>query len=186
MEDEKIVSLYWDRNEQAIAESAEKYGAYCHTVAWNILANREDAEECVNDTWLRAWAAMPPHRPAVLSAFFGKITRNLSFDRYKKLHREKRGGGQMDLVLEELSECVSGRSDPEAEWQARELTAEIGRFLAALPQEKRYLFILRYWYAESIPELAKRFSASENSVSVSLNRLRKKLKAHLLERGYEL
>ena len=186
MEDERIVSLYWDRNEQAIAETSAKYGAYCRTIAQNILADREDAEECVNDTWMRAWEAMPPHRPAVLSAFLGKITRNLSFDRYKMLHRGKRGGGQTDLVLEELEECVSGQSDPEAQWQAKELAAEIDRFLKTLPREKRYLFILRYWYAESIPAIAKRFAMSENNVSVTLNRIRSKLKAHLTERGYEL
>ena len=186
MEDERIVSLYWARDEQAITETSVKYGAYCHHIAHNILENREDTEECVNDTWLRAWEAMPPHRPGKLSAFLGKITRNLAFDRYRKAHTEKRGGGQIDLVLEELEECVSGRSDPESQLAGKELAAEIDRFLKTLPKEKRYLFILRYWHAESVPALAKRFGMSENNVSVNLNRIRKKLKEHLAGAGYEV
>ena len=186
MEDERIVSLYWDRNEQAISETAAKYGAYCHTVAMNILGDRGDAEECVNDTWLQAWKAMPPHRPGRLAVFLGKITRNLAFDRYKALHRDKRGSGQMNLVLEELEECVSGQSDPESQLAGKELAEEIDRFLKTLPKEKRYLVILRYWNAESIPALAKRFAMSENNVSVTLNRIRKKLKAHLDRAGYEV
>ncbi len=186
MEDERIVSLYWDRNEQAISETAAKYGTYCGAIAKNILADREDADECVNVTWLMAWNTMPPHRPGRLAVFLGKITRNLAFDRYKARHREKRGGGQIDLVLEELEECVSGGSDPEAQWERKELTAEIDRFLKMLPEEKRYLFILRYWNAESVSALAKRFAMSENSVSVTLNRIRKKLKVHLTGAGYEV
>ena len=121
-----------------------------------------------------------------MSAFLGKITRNLAFDRYKRLHREKRGGGQTALVLEELEECVSGREDPEAQWQTKELTAEIDRFIKELPREKRTLFILRYWYAESIPEIAARCAMSENNVSVTLGRIRRQLKAHLAERGYDI
>ena len=108
MEDERIVLLYWDRDEAAISESSMKYGAYCTSIAQNILKNPADAEECVNDTWLHAWNAMPPHRPSLLSTFLGKITRNLSFDLYRKMHRGKRGGSQVDAVLDELEECVSG------------------------------------------------------------------------------
>ncbi len=186
MEDERIVGLFWERNEQALAESEAKYGAYCHAIARNILASREDAEECVNDTWLRAWNAMPPQRPAVLAAFLGKITRNLSFDRYRKLHREKRGGGEISLVLDELEECIPGGEDPEAQLQLKELTAEIARFLSTLSREKRTMFLLRYWYAESIAEIARRLAMSENNVSVSLNRIRTKLRDHLAKGGYDL
>ena len=186
MEDEKIVSLYWERKEQAITESSQKYGTYCHSIARNILQNHSDAEECVNDTWLRAWNAMPPHRPSLLSTFLGKITRNLSFDLYKKLHRQKRGGGQFLLVLDELAECVSGNSDPELVLRERELAEDLNQFLSSLPGEKQHMFILRYWYADSIPTIAKRFAISENNVSVSLNRIRKKLKDYLIERGYDL
>ena len=186
MEDHEIVRLYFMRSEQAIAESQAKYGAYVGAIARNILKTREDAEECVNDTWFHAWNAMPPKKPAVLSAFFGKITRNLAFDRYKLLHREKRGGYGVDLVLDELSEIVSGKDDPEHKAMAAELSGEIGRFLMKLPQEKRYMFILRYWYAMDISEIASRFHVSRDNVSVILSRIRKQLKAYLTERGYDI
>ncbi|HAJ73505.1 MAG TPA: RNA polymerase subunit sigma-70 [Lachnospiraceae bacterium] len=186
MEDTRIVSLYWERNEQAIAESSAKYGRYCHSIAHNILMDDSDAEECVNDTWLRAWNAMPPHRPSVLQTFFGKITRNLSFDRYRRLHRQKRGGGQIELALEELGEIVSGKDDPHFMLIKKELAEEINRFLASLPEEKRMMFVLRYWYAESVSEIAKSCGKSVNNVSVTLSRIRAKLKEHLTERGYDL
>ena len=186
MEDEQIVRLYWDRNEQAIRESSIKYGAYCGSIARNILANEPDVEECVNDTWLNAWRAMPPHRPSVLSTFLGKITRNLAFNLYKKLHRDKRGGHTMDLVLDELEELVSGRDDPEQAALSKALGEEISHFLNTLTVEKQHLFVLRYWYAESIPDIAKRFGMSENNVSVSLSRIRAKLRQYLIGRGYSL
>lgn len=186
MDDERIVQLYWERNESAIAESARKYGAYCTSIARNILLNPADAEECVNDTWLHAWNAMPPHRPSLLSAFLGKITRNLSFDLYKRLHREKRGGYGIDAVLDELAECVSGTDEPEKRREEQELKEEINRFLLALPEEKRCMFILRYWYADGVSEIASRMKTSENRVSVSLSRIRSRLKAHLIERGFDV
>ena len=168
MEDTHIVQMYWDRNETAISESAVKYGTYCTSIAQNILQNPADAEECVNDTWLHAWNAMPPHRPSLLSTFLGKITRNLSFDLYRKMHRKKRGESQMDAVLDELEECVSGKDDIERQ------------------EEKRCMFVLRYWYVDSIGEIAERLGRSENYISVSLNRIRGKLHTHLTERGFEV
>ncbi len=186
MEDEKIVRLYWDRNEQAIEESSKKYGSYCTAIARHILETPGDVEECVNDTWLHAWNAMPPHKPVRLSAFLGKITRNLSFDRYKSLHREKRGGSAVELVLDELEECVSGKDSVEGNYQEKELKEEIGRFLKSLSEEARVQFLLRYWYAESVTEIARRFQKSENQISVNLSRIRKKLKTYLEERGYSL
>lgn len=186
MEDERIVLLYWDRDEAAISESSMKYGAYCTSIAQNILKNPADAEECVNDTWLHAWNAMPPHRPSLLSTFLGKITRNLSFDLYRKMHRKKRGGSQMDTVLDELEECVSGKDDIERQWEMKELIAEINQFLQKLPEEKRCMFVLRYWYVDSIGEIADRLGRSENYVSVTLNRIRGKLHTHLTERGFEV
>ena len=141
MDDEMIVRLYWDRNEQAIRESSDKYGRYCSHIAHNILFDKADEEECVNDTWLHAWNAMPPNRPGVLSVFLGKITRNLCFDRYKKKHSLKRGGHETDLVLDELEDIVSGKDDPEEGLRKKELTADIDRFLDALPEDKRYIFI---------------------------------------------
>ena len=126
MDDERIVQLYWDRNETAITESAVKYGSYCASIAYNILNNMADAEECVNDTWLHAWKAIPPHRPTILSTFLGKITRNLSFDLYRRLHRERRGGSNLDQALDELAECVSGKDNTERQWEVKELIKENG------------------------------------------------------------
>lgn len=186
MDDDRIVQLYWDRNEAAITASSQKYGAYCLAIARNILSDRLDAEECVNDTWLRAWNAMPPHRPSLLAAFLGKITRHLSFDRYKKLHREKRGGHQLDAVLDELAECVSGADDTERQWEEKALIEEINRFLFRLPEDRRYLFIRRYWYADSISQIAGRMNMSVNQVSVILSRLRHRLKDDLIERGFDI
>lgn len=186
MTDIDIINLYWDRNETAITESSGKYGAYCSSIAYNILYNRFDAEECVNDTWLHAWNAMPPQKPSVLSAFLGRITRNLSFDLYKKLHRDKRGGDNIDLVLDELAECVSGGEDPADSYDLAELKKDINLFLDSLTEDKRNMFVLRYWYADSVASIASRFKTSENTVSVTLNRLRKSLKTYLTERGYSL
>ena len=186
MDDAQIVSLYWARDERAISESSGKYGGYCSAIARNILGTEPETEECVNDTWLHAWNAMPPHRPALLSAFLGKITRNLAFNLYKKLHRSKRGGQNIDLVLDELAECVSGGEDPEQAWQASELRREIDRFLSTLPGTKQEMFVLRYWYADSIGEIARQLGTSENNVSVSLSRMRKQLREHLVSRGYDI
>ncbi|MBR6173412.1 MAG: sigma-70 family RNA polymerase sigma factor [Eubacterium sp.] len=186
MEDERIIQLYWDRDEKAIEESSVKYGAYCMHISRNILQTEEDAEECVNDTWLHAWNSLPPQKPSVLSAFLGKLTRNLAFDRYRKLHRKKRGGHSVELVLDELGEIVSGKDDPEGLVQEKELKEAINQFLLELPEEKRVLFIKRYWYSCSISEIAEAMGMSSNSVSVNLNRLRQKLKGFLYERGYEI
>ena len=184
MEDEKIVAMYWDRDEQAIAESKKKYGSYCRTVAHNILFDPEDEEECINDTWLRAWNTIPPQKPALLSVFLGKITRNLAFDVYKKKHRDKRWQGELPLILDELSECLSGKDDLEGKVLADELKKTINEFLATLPENNRYMFILRYWYSESIRDIAKRFRKSENSITVMLSRIRGKLKEYLATMGY--
>ena len=150
MNDKDIIQLYLNRDQRALSATAKKYGKYCTSIAKNILGNNEDAEECVNDTWLHAWNAMPPHRPSLLSTFLGKITRNLSFDLYRKMHRKKRGGSQMDAVLDELEECVSGKDDIERQWEMKELIAEINQFLQKLPEEKRCMFVLRYWYVDSL------------------------------------
>ena len=186
MQDEEIVQLYWDRDEEAIRATVAKYGAYCQTVAKNILEDWTDVEECVNDTWLHAWNAIPPHKPLLLSTFLAKITRNLSFDRYRLLHREKRGNGQIDLVLDELEECISGKDDPEAIMHENALSEEINHFLSSLGKKKRIMFVLRYWHAFSIAEIAERLQTSENNVSVTLNRIRKQLRVTLIERGYDV
>ncbi|MBR2672401.1 MAG: RNA polymerase sigma factor [Oscillospiraceae bacterium] len=186
MEDAQIVGLYWARDERAIDESSGKYGAYCGSIAYNILADRQETEECVNDTWLGAWNSMPPHRPVLLAAFLGRITRNLAFNLYKKLHREKRGGSNIDLVLDELADCVSGGDDPANVINTGDLTGDIDLFLSSLPETKQRMFILRYWYADSIGDIAERLGLSENNVSVTLNRVRKQLRDYLTDRGYDL
>ena len=186
MEDHEIVALYWARDAGAIPATADQYGSYCACIARNILGSPEDAEECVNDTWLRAWNAMPPHRPSLLSAFLGKIVRNLSLDRRRRNAADKRGGGETAAVLDELAQVVSGAGDVEGEAERRELVREIDRFLAALPTEKRRIFLCRYWYLDSVRDIAARTGRTENQVSVALSRTRAKLRRHLRERGFEL
>ena len=186
MDDAKIVQLYWDRNEQAIPATADKYGNYCASIAKNILGNHEDAEECVNDTYLNAWNSMPPHRPSILSTFLGKITRNLSLNRYKHNTADKRGGGQATVVLDEIAEFVSDTDSVEQEIDRKELVKALDDFLDRLPANKKNIFVCRYWYFDSISDIAIRFGITENNVSVTLNRLRLKLHNYLLERGFEL
>lgn len=186
MEDSDILRLYGERNERAIEETSVKYGRYCGKIAMNILHSREDAEECVNDTYLHAWNAIPPKMPQILSAFLGRITRNLSFNRYKSLHADKRGGGEMELILDEIAEIVSDGESAEDEMMRQELSKEIDGFLASLSEEKRGMFIRRYWYSDGVIDIAKRYGKSESTVSVTLNRIRKKLRDYLKERGYDL
>ena len=186
MEDVKIVQLYWDRNESAIRETSNKYGNYCTSIAHNILGDMEDAEECVNDTYLNAWNTMPPHRPNMLSTFLGKITRNLCFNKYKHDHAQKRGGGQITAILDELSECVSGTEDVQAEVEYHDLVKVIDDFLESLSPQKRSMFVCRYWYNDSISEIAKQFHMKENAASMTLRRIRTKLQRYLFERGYEV
>ena len=186
MEDIDIIQLYFDRNEQAIPETAQKYGRYCTTIAVNILGSSEDAEECVNDTYMNTWDSIPPHKPERLSAFLGKIVRNLSINRLSYNTAEKRGGGELSAVLDELAECVSGSESIERELERKELVREIDSFLGALSPLKRSIFICRYWYSDSVADIARRYSMKENAVSMVLSRLRIKLRRHLTERGYEL
>ena len=186
MNDAEIVQLYWDRDERAISATSEKYEHYCAFIARNILGNREDAEECVNDTYMRAWNAMPPHRPGILSTFLGKLTRNAALNRYQHDTAEKRGGGEAPAVLEEIAELVSGTDTVEQEMDRRELVRAIDAFLDSLPADRRRLFICRYWYFDSISDLASRFGITENHASVILSRLRAKLRDYLLTRGFSL
>lgn len=184
MTDNQIIALYWRRSETAISETADKYGAYCRTVADHILHSREDAEECVNDTWLRAWNAIPPQRPARLRMFLAKITRNLAFDKFKAQTAGKRGGGEAELILDELGECVSSGSDTESRFLAQELEETINRFVHTLPERDCDLFVRRYFFVEPIETIAKRYGLSPNHVTVILSRTRQKLKTHLKEEGY--
>lgn len=184
MEDSRIVELYWDRDPQAITHSKEKYGIYCFSVADHILSNWEDSEECVNDTWLHAWNKMPPHRPDALRMFLAKITRRVAFNRFKANSAQKRGGGQMPLILEELVECVSDETDVEDSVIAKELGESIRRFVGALPAREGDIFARRYFFAESVSEIGEKYGLSANYVSVTLSRTRKKLKQHLIKEGF--
>ena len=181
MEDAMIVALYWARDEKAIAETAAKYGAYCHAIAWQILQSREDAEESVNDTWVGAWGSMPPHRPELLSAFLGKITRRVSLKRRRGKGAEKRGGGQPELALDELAECVGATNDEALE--EMELARLIDAFLEALPDTEQRVFVCRYWYLDSIADIAERFGFSESKVKSMLHRTRGRLRACLEKEG---
>ncbi len=183
MDDSKIIDLYWARAQQAIVESENKYGAYCHTVARNILDRAEDAEECVNDTWLRAWNVMPPQRPAVLQAFFGKLTRNLSLDRWRRDRAQKRGGSQVELALEELEDCLAARDRVDEVLDAQTTADLISDFVRRLPGQDRMLFVGRYWYLEDIQTLARRMSMGQSQVKSRLHRIRRRLKTELEKEG---
>lgn len=183
MEDERIIELYWARSEQAIAETAEKYGRYCRTVARNILGDEHDSEECVNDTWLRAWDSIPPAQPPRLRAFLARITRNLALHRAEHRDAQKRGGGQYVQALEELHQCIPAGGDP-AESMA--LTELLERFLAELKPENRRLFLRRYWYMCSIRELAAAEKTGESVVKMRLKRMRQALREYLEKEGITL
>lgn len=184
MDDSEIVKLFSERSEAAIAAAMEKYNSYCMKIAVNILVSREEAEECVNDAFLKAWDMIPPHMPQMLSTFLGKITRNLAINRYRRGLAVKRGNGECALAFEEMSELVSDGSSVESEAERRELVHEINAFLKMLPERKRNIFVCRYWYCDSVSEIAQEFSLSESNVSVILNRTRQKLREYLRKRGY--
>ena len=184
MDDELIVQLYWDRSENAISETDRKYGAYCNSIAYGILQSKEDAEESVNDTYMDAWNSMPPHRPSILSTFLGKITRRISIDRWRTMNRIKRGGGEVTLALEELEQCIAGGQSPEREIEKRELAEAINRFLDLLPAEQRRVFLARYWYMDSIQQIADHFRFSQSKVMSMLFRTRNKLRRQLEKEGY--
>lgn len=184
MDDASIVQLFWDRSEKALKEVAAKYGRFCHKIALNILGISEDAEECVNDTYLSAWNSMPPKRPQVLPPYLGRITKNHALNLYNKKHAEKRGGGNLALVFDELDEVLSGSETADSELFRKELLSLINGFLSDLPKDKRQIFICRYWYADSVKDIAERMHMTENNVSVSLNRMRSGLRKKLEEGGY--
>ena len=185
MEDREIVQLYWDRDERAISESDLKYGPLCRSVAMRVLAVPEDSEECVSDTWLRSWNAIPPRKPDPLGPFLAKITRNLALDRWRRDHAEKRYAGETELALEELEEVVSGES-MEEEVQRRELVRVLNGFLESLSEGERDLFLRRYLAFETLESLAEQSGRSVSGVHKRLVRLREKLREHLQKEGIDL
>ena len=183
MDDQQIIELYWNRSESAITETAARYGRFCYLIAYHILENQEDSDECVNDTYFRVWEAIPPTRPNIFSAFLGKITRNLALNRYAFLTAEKRGGSQILLALEELGDCIPGGKVPEQAAQDRELAEALNRFLKELPAENRKIFLQRYWNLMPVKDIAITYGISQSKVKMSLLRTRNKLKNFLEREG---
>jgi len=183
MEDNRIVELFWARSENAITETSFKYGNYCYAIAYNILFNAEDAEESVNDTYLGAWNSMPPHRPAILSTFLGKITRRVSLNRWRDKNRVKRGDGEMPLVFEELAACIPSVYDVEQTVEANELSKVINDFIGSLSETERNVFIRRYWYFDPLSEICLQFGFSQSKVKSMLHRIRRKLLIFLEKEG---
>lgn len=186
MKDTEIIDLYWARNEQAIVESQLSYGKYCYSIAIHILKDAEDSDECVNDTWLRAWNSMPPNRPDYLNIFLGTITRNLSFDKWKRKNAAKRGNGETSVAIDELIECIPAQNTTEDAVEAAELQRKINEFLHSLPEKECNVFLRRYWYSDEYNEIAKRYGMNLNSVKTSLFRTRGKLRAYLEKEGVVL
>ena len=182
VDDEKIIDLYWARSELAVGETAQKYGNYCYVIANNILRNNEDAEECVSDTYLKAWISIPPERPAMLCSYLGKITRNLSLDKYRRRAAKKRGGDEVALLLDELGDCVPSGGNVEAEYESKLAIEAITSYLLSIDSTSRIIFVRRYWYADSIQAIASHFKMSESKIKSMLFRTRKNLKIHLAKK----
>lgn len=186
MEDKYIVELYWSRDERAIEETKKKYNGYCHSIAYNILCNSEDAEECVNDTYLGAWNSIPPHKPELLSTFLGKITRNLSLKKWRGKTADKRGGGEVALTLDELQECIPASNNIQEALEVKELAELIDTFLRSIPDDERRVFICRYWHMDSIADIGEQFGYGQSKVKMMLSRTRKKLQDKLVKEGVTL
>ena len=183
MDDSMIVTLYWQRSDRAIEETAIKYGSYCRSIAYNLLHDEEDTEECVNDTYLGAWNSMPMNRPDCLAPYLGRITRSLSVSRIRERTRIKRGGGEYALALEELADCLASPDDPERQVEAKELEETIDRFLQNLSDIERNIFLARYWYMAPLEKIAKQAGFSLSKTKSILYRSRQRLLAHLKEEG---
>lgn len=180
MEDEKIITLYWERDENAIRETENKYGKYCYAIAYNILYSREDSDECVNDTWNSAWNAIPPEKPTRLQCFLARITRNIAIDRYRYDRAQKRGA-EVESAIDEYWECIPNEDAPiDDEFVMKQA---INGFLSTLDTRTRVIFMRRYWYSMSVRDIADSMRLSEAHVSVILHRTRNKFKEHLTKEG---
>lgn len=183
MDDSKIIDLFFARSEQAISELSKKYGKLCMHIAENILGNRQDTEECVNDGYLGVWNSIPPQKPNPLKAYVCRIVRNIAINRYHTNTAIKRNS-HYDIALEELENCLFSQQTPENTLHAKELSCLLDRFLTSLDMRSRVMFVRRYWYADSVTDIAKMFKMRPNNVSVQLSRLRSKLKKFLIQEGY--
>ena len=184
MEDEQIVSLYWQRSESAIRETETKYSRYLTKIAYNILSDMEDSRESVNDTYLAAWNSMPPHRPGVLSTYLAKITRRISIDRFRYRTREKRKGSEYEISLSELGDCVSGGNTTEDAVNVKLLADAIGIFLRLQPEEARNAFIGRYYFLDPLKDVAAYCGMTESKCKTVLFRTRQALKEYLIKEGF--
>ena len=184
MEDQEIVALFWQRNESAIEETSKKYGTYCYGIAYRILKNHEDSEESVNDTYIDAWQSMPPHKPALLSAFLGKITRRIAIDKWRVSRAEKRGCGETSFVLDELEECITSENDVDTEIAKRQLAQTVNAFMKTLSESERKVFVCRYFYMDSLESICRKFGFSEGKVKSMLFRTREKLRVYLQKEGF--
>ena len=185
MEDNQIIDLFFERSEAAISETDKKYGHYCHYIADRILQNEEDSKEIVNDTYLKAWNTIPPNRPNPLKSYLGMITRQLSLDRYEKNHTKKRGG-QVNILLDELSECIPDNDSGNDIGESIALTDALNRFIWSLPEKEQKVFIRRYWYSSEISEIAREYGMKESNITVTLLRTRRKLKDFLSKEGFDI
>lgn len=186
MKDAKIVDLFWKRSERAISESKKKYGLYCNSIAWNIMRNHEDADECEADAYQRAWKSMPGVRPKMLGPYLGKLARNSAYDKLRRSKALKRSSGTVALMLDELEECVPSQETVDTSLESKAIRAIIGTFLEKLSDKKRKMFIQRYWYLRTPPEIADDLGISATNVTTTLGRLRDKLKAELEKGGIEI
>jgi len=186
MKDSAIVNLYWQRDEMAIQETEIKYGRYLMKIAYNVLADYEDCEESVNDTYWKTWESIPPHRPDVLSAYLGKITRRTAIDMLRKRKAGKRGNSEYIISLSEMEDCVSGKEGPEKQAEFRELGLQISNYLWSLPEENRDIFVCRYFYMDAVREIAGYSGYSESKIKSMLHRMRMGLRKHLEKEGFEL
>ncbi len=184
MEDHQIIDLYFKRSEDAITQTDAKYGKMCYSIAYNVLACKEDSEESVSDTYMTAWNQIPPTRPMHFPGFLGKIVRCISINRWEAMQAQKRGGGQTMLALEELKECADGKSSVEEVCESKEIVSAYHSFLKTLPEEQRNLFLRRYFFLDSIAAIAADYGFSQSKVNSMLYRLRKKLRVHMQKEGY--
>ena len=185
MEDSQIVALFFSRSEKAISAAAEKYEKYCRSIAFGILNDDVESEECVNDVLLKAWESIPPKKPSNLSGYLAKLTRNHAINSVRCRNAVKRGSGQITLALEELEECIPDKCDVELQMEQSALTGLLNEFLASLPVDTRRIFMRRYWYLSPVKEIASDFGISESKVKMQLLRARKKLKTKLEREGFE-
>lgn len=186
MDDNRIVELYWERNESAIRETDNRYGRYLWKIAYNVLADREDSDECVNDSYYKAWSAMPPHRPVSLAAFLGRIVRQLAVDRFRRRSAQKRTSSEYPLSLDELAECVSGGEQPYQTAELHLLAQAVSDYLRSLPRETREAFLWRYYFMDPLKEISVRLNASESQVKSMLHRTRIGLRDYLEKEGFSL